>query len=157
MTREELYGKELEVDASGSKEAEVVLPDKELIQEPKRKEKNFTDDQKKAIEFIDKDMLVSASAGSGKTTVMVEKIIRYLEKGGINEDDTTTQEKENEEKKGDITRVIVLTFTRASAADMKEKLTKELSDAIRKGVKEASHFRKQLDNLPFAYIGTIMK
>ena len=104
MTKEELYGKELEVDASGSKEAEVALPDKELIQEPKRKEKNFTDDQKKAIEFIDKDMLVSASAGSGKTTVMVEKIIRYLEKGGINEDDTTTQEKENEEKKGDITR-----------------------------------------------------
>ncbi|MBO7178242.1 MAG: UvrD-helicase domain-containing protein [Clostridia bacterium] len=152
MTKEELYGKELEVDAIENKEAEVALPDKELIQEPKRKEKNFTDDQKKAIEFIDKDMLVSASAGSGKTTVMVEKIIRYLETGGINEGDTQSNE---EGKKGDITRVIVLTFTRASAADMKEKLTKELSDAIRKGVKEASHFRKQLDNLPFAYIGTI--
>lgn len=92
--------------------------------------------QDKALEFIDKNILVSASAGSGKTTVMVEKIFRYL-------------------KTGSITRLIVITFTRASAADMKEKLTKKLSSAIREGGEYAEHYKKQLRSLPMAYIGTI--
>lgn len=92
--------------------------------------------QDKALEFIDKNILVSASAGSGKTTVMVEKIFRYL-------------------KTGSITRLIVITFTRASAADMKEKLTKKLSNAIREGGEYAEHYKKQLRALPMAYIGTI--
>lgn len=92
--------------------------------------------QDKALEFIDKNILVSASAGSGKTTVMVEKIFRYL-------------------KTGSITRLIVITFTRASAADMKEKLTQKLSTAIRKGDENAEHYKKQLRALPMAYIGTI--
>ena len=92
--------------------------------------------QEPALEFIDKDMLVSASAGSGKTTVMVEKILRYL-------------------KTGDITKIIVLTFTKASAADMREKLTERLSDAVRLGGEHASNYREQLKLLPFAYIGTI--
>ncbi|MBQ8177883.1 MAG: UvrD-helicase domain-containing protein [Clostridia bacterium] len=92
--------------------------------------------QAPALEFINKDMLVSASAGSGKTTVMVEKIMRYL-------------------KKGDITRLIVLTFTKASAADMREKLTEKLSDAVRLGDEHAVHYKEQLRLLPFAFIGTI--
>ncbi len=91
--------------------------------------------QDKALEFIDKDMLVSASAGSGKTTVMVEKILRYLEKG-------------------DITKLLVLTFTNASAADMREKLTERLSEMARLG-DNATHYKKQLSLMPFAYIGTI--
>ena len=132
----------------------VELYGKELAQEIKREEKKFTADQKKAIKFIDKDMLVSASAGSGKTTVMVEKIIRYLETGGISED-YKDGDKQLKKEKGDITKVIVLTFTRASASDMKEKLTQELSGAIRRGVADAEHFKKQLEKLPFAYIGTI--
>ena len=92
--------------------------------------------QAPALEFINKDMLVSASAGSGKTTVMVEKILRYLEYGNV-------------------TKVIVLTFTRASAADMREKLTERLSDAVRLGGERALHYKEQLKLLPFAYIGTI--
>ncbi len=92
--------------------------------------------QKEAIKFIDRDMLVSASAGSGKTTVMVEKILKYLEKGSI-------------------TRIVVLTFTRASAADMREKLTERLSSFVRQGGEDAEHYREQLNLLPFAYIGTI--
>ncbi len=91
--------------------------------------------QDKALEFIDKDMLVSASAGSGKTTVMVEKILRYLEKG-------------------DITKLLVLTFTNASAADMREKLSERLSERARVGDNSA-HYKKQLSLMPFAYIGTI--
>ena len=64
--------------------------------------------QDKALVFDGRNMLVSASAGSGKTTVMVEKIRRYLLSGGS------------------LSRLIVVTFTRASAADMREKLEKEL-------------------------------
>lgn len=92
--------------------------------------------QAPALEFINKDMLVSASAGSGKTTVMVEKILRYLEEGSI-------------------TRIIVLTFTKASASDMREKLMERLSDAVRLGGEKASHYKEQIRQLPFAYIGTI--
>ena len=92
--------------------------------------------QAPALEFIDKDMLVSASAGSGKTTVMVEKIMRYL-------------------KTGSISRLIILTFTKASASDMREKLTEKLSDAIRLGGESATHYKEQLRLLPFAFIGTI--
>ncbi len=92
--------------------------------------------QAPALEFINKDMLVSASAGSGKTTVMVEKIMRYL-------------------KTGDVTRLIVLTFTKASAGDMREKLTEKLSDAVRLGGEYAVHYKEQLRLLPFAFIGTI--
>ena len=92
--------------------------------------------QDKALEFIGKDMLVSASAGSGKTTVMVEKILRYLEKGSV-------------------TRIIVLTFTKASAQDMKEKLTERLYREIRMGGELAEHYKRELQLLPFAYIGTI--
>ncbi len=92
--------------------------------------------QDKALEFIGKDMLVSASAGSGKTTVMVKKILLYLEKG-------------------DITRLIVLTFTKESANDMREKLMEKLSEEARKGGPNAEHYREQLNRMPFAYIGTI--
>ena len=92
--------------------------------------------QDKALEFIGKDMLVSASAGSGKTTVMVEKILRYLETGSV-------------------TRIIVLTFTKASAQDMKEKLTERLLREIRLGGERAEHYKRELQLLPFAYIGTI--
>lgn len=93
--------------------------------------------QDKALVFDGKNMLVSASAGSGKTTVMVEKIKRYLMKGGS------------------LTRLIVVTFTRASAADMREKLEKEIRSLVREGGEEAARYRKELRNLPLAYIGTI--
>ncbi len=92
--------------------------------------------QDKALEFIGKNMLVSASAGSGKTTVMVEKIFRYLETGSI-------------------TKLIIITFTKASAADMREKLTARLSAAVRAGGERADHYKQQLRDLPLAYIGTI--
>ena len=96
----------------------------------------FTNQQKQALAFNDNNMLVSASAGSGKTTVMVRKILDYLERGSI-------------------TKIIVLTFTKASAGDMREKLTKELSALIRKEGEHADHYREQLRLMPFAYIGTI--
>ena len=97
---------------------------------------NLNEMQRQAVLTTEGPLLLLAGAGSGKTTVMVEKILRYLEYGNV-------------------TKVIVLTFTRASAADMREKLTERLSDAVRLGGERALHYKEQLKLLPFAYIGTI--
>lgn len=65
--------------------------------------------QLKAIESRNENLLVSASAGSGKTTVMIGRIIDLIEKSGASLD-----------------KMLICTFTRASASDMKEKLYKNL-------------------------------
>ena len=101
---------------------------------------NWTKSQEDAIKHTKSSLLVSASAGSGKTTVMVEKILRYLQEGH------------------DITRLVVITFTEASATDLKDSISRKLADVIRVSApnsKETEHLKKQLDNLPFSYIGTI--
>ena len=91
--------------------------------------------QDKALEFTGANMLVSASAGSGKTTVMVEKIKRYLARGGS------------------LSRLVVVTFTRAAAEDMKEKIETELKDLLRKTGNPV--FKAELRALAIADIGTI--
>lgn len=69
----------------------------------------WTDEQKRAIYTRDKNILVSASAGSGKTTVMIERIVQLLKEGAQLND------------------MLICTFTRAAAADMKEKLADSLA------------------------------
>lgn len=91
--------------------------------------------QDKALEFTGANMLVSASAGSGKTTVMVEKIRRYLAAGGS------------------LTRLVVVTFTRASADDMKEKIETELKELLR--TTKDARYKAELRALPISYIGTV--
>ena len=90
---------------------------------------NFTADQGKAIQTRGADLLVSASAGSGKTTVMVERIAQML------------RNRECEFK-----ALLVLTFTNASAADMRAKLRRRLAEL---GV--------NTDNLSEVSIGTFHK
>ncbi|MDD4832709.1 MAG: UvrD-helicase domain-containing protein, partial [Clostridia bacterium] len=72
---------------------------------------NFTTNQKKAIETDGKNLLVSASAGTGKTTVMIERIIRLVET-----------------KKVGVDEIVVVTFTIAAANQMKAKLRKSLNE-----------------------------
>lgn len=93
----------------------------------------FTDQQRAAIEARGCDLLVSAAAGSGKTTVLVARVLSLLE-GGM-----------------DIDRILIVTFTRAAAADMREKLQKRLEELSG----ESERIRDQLDRLPMAAIGTI--
>lgn len=69
----------------------------------------WTADQKKAITESGSDILVSAAAGSGKTAVLVERIIRKLLAGNA-----------------DIDRMLIVTFTEAAAAEMKEKIIRAL-------------------------------
>lgn len=98
----------------------------------------FTDEQQKAIDTIDKSVLVSAAAGSGKTSVLIERIIQIILNGKANVDD-----------------LLVVTFTNAAAAEMRQRL----SDAIRKRMEDhpedAPNMKDQLARLYRAYISTI--
>ena len=71
---------------------------------------NWTQEQLKAINEEGKNIIVSAGAGSGKTAVLTERVLRKL-KEGIN-----------------INELLVLTFTNAAAASMKEKIRKKIKD-----------------------------
>lgn len=100
---------------------------------------NFTQEQQKAIDAQGKT-LVSASAGSGKTTVMIEKIIRLIKSGrGVGE-------------------ILAVTFTKKAAAQMKEKLCRALIEAINQPDIDAERrefLKRQLSEVPGADISTI--
>ena len=68
----------------------------------------WTEDQKKAIDSSSGRLICSAAAGSGKTAVMIERIVRLIRDGA------------------DPFSFLVITFTNAAAAEMKEKIRKRL-------------------------------
>ncbi len=72
----------------------------------------FTPAQQKVLDARDHNILVSAAAGSGKTAVLVERIVRLVSEG---------------EHPLDIDRLLVVTFTRAAAAQMRERIGRALS------------------------------
>ena len=76
-------------------------------------ETKWTDDQKKVIDVRDKDVLVSAAAGSGKTAVLVERIISLVTGA-------------DGRKPIDIDNLLVVTFTRAAAGEMRERVLRAL-------------------------------
>ena len=67
----------------------------------------WTEEQREVIDVRGKNILVSAAAGSGKTAVLVERIIERLTK---------------EEPPLDVDRLLVVTYTEAAAAEMKERI-----------------------------------
>lgn len=73
----------------------------------------WTDSQKEIIESRGCNLLVSAGAGSGKTTVMIERIISLIL---------------DKEKPTPVSKFLIISFTKASAMDMKNKLIKKLSE-----------------------------
>lgn len=99
----------------------------------------WTKEQEAAMSLSGKALLVSAAAGSGKTSVLTERIIRRLT---------------DPQSPADLTRMLIVTFTRASAADLKSKIAKALTAALaeRPGDK---HLTKQLLSLGSAQISTI--
>lgn len=99
----------------------------------------WTDEQKRVIETRGKNLLVSAAAGSGKTAVLSERIISML-----------TDEKEPVS----IDRLLVMTFTKAAAAEMRERISSKLREKIRED-KGNRHLRMQAALLPRARIATI--
>ena len=98
---------------------------------------NWTKEQKQAIYEKGKNILVAAAAGSGKTAVLVERMINKV----INED-------------VDIDKILVVTFTNAAAAEMRERIL----DALYKKLEENpddERLQKQINLLNMASICTI--
>ncbi len=82
---------------------------------PQQTNLNFTKAQQDAIDFRGKDLLVSAGAGSGKTRVLIERIIRRL----LEKDDPVS-----------LSNILVVTFTRNATAELKSRVSKALSEAL---------------------------
>ncbi|MGN1298485.1 MAG: UvrD-helicase domain-containing protein, partial [Candidatus Scatovivens sp.] len=77
---------------------------------------NWTNEQKTAIEKSDSNILVAAAAGSGKTAVLVKRIIQKIIINKI-----------------DIDKILIVTFTNAAASEMREKIL----DALYKKIEES--------------------
>lgn len=99
----------------------------------------WTSEQKKAIESRKGTVLVSAAAGSGKTAVLVERVIRRL----TDRENPCTAD-----------RLLIVTFTRAATQQMRERISQAISDELRKNPDD-EHLKRQLIMLPFAKISTI--
>ena len=99
----------------------------------------WTKEQLSAIETRNCNLLVAAAAGSGKTAVLVERIIRIIT---------------NEENPVDIDRLLVVTFTNAAAAEMRERIAAAISKALDKNP-NSRNLQKQLTLLNRANITTM--
>lgn len=99
----------------------------------------WTDDQWKAIWAKGQDILVAAAAGSGKTAVLVERIINKI----LSTEDPL-----------DVDELLVVTFTNASAAEMRHRIGEALEKAINENP-SSKHLRKQLSLLNRASISTL--
>lgn len=100
---------------------------------------NFTPQQQKVIDLHDRNILVSAAAGSGKTAVLVERIIKMITE---------------ETGRVDIDRLLVVTFTKAAAAEMRERISQAIDRRL-SGEPENRHLQRQAALLHNAQITTI--
>jgi ATP-dependent helicase/nuclease subunit A len=110
-----------------------------LIIPPKLEEATWTEDQWKAIMAKDRNILVAAAAGSGKTAVLVERIIQKI----LSQDDPVN-----------VDELLVVTFTSASAAEMRHRIGEALEAAIIQNPK-SRNLRTQLSLLNKASISTL--
>ena len=117
----------------------------EEIQKLQEAEAHSSKEQKKTAEQIEaiytsgQNILVSASAGSGKTFVMAERILDQLARGV------------------EISQLFISTFTVKAATELKERLEKKISQQIQEtdDVELKQHLGRQLADLPNAAIGTM--
>jgi len=100
---------------------------------------NWTNEQWEAITCQGSDTLVSAGAGSGKTRVLVERIIQHIT---------------DHRNPLEVDRMLVVTFTNAAAAEMRQRIGRALEEAIKKNP-GSSYLRRQLFLLNKAFITTV--
>ena len=99
----------------------------------------WTEEQQKVISLRDRNILVSAAAGSGKTAVLVQRILSKIM-------DT--------ERPVDIDRLLIMTFTRAAAGEMKERISAAI-DQILYDNPDNEHLQRQASLIHNAQITTI--
>ncbi len=99
----------------------------------------WTPAQSAAMRTLGETLLISAAAGSGKTATLTERIIRRLT---------------DPERPVELSRLLIVTFTRAAAAELRERIAKALGEAIAADPGNR-HLQKQLIGLGGAHISTI--
>ena len=97
----------------------------------------WTPQQQEAIEYRGKNILLAAAAGSGKTAVLVQRIIELIIKDNVS-----------------VNELLVLTFTDAAAGEMREKIKKAIYNALKEHP-ENKHLQKQKLLIHSANISTI--
>ena len=104
----------------------------------------FTDEQQKVIDTRNKNMIVSAAAGSGKTAVLTERIVNKV----------CGKEGEDAINRPSIDRMLIVTFTNAAAREMRDRIGKKFRERLEKNPTDP-HIRKQIAILHTAQITTI--
>ncbi|MGS0764416.1 helicase-exonuclease AddAB subunit AddA [Syntrophomonas curvata] len=99
---------------------------------------SWTRAQEDAIKARECNLLVAAAAGSGKTAVLVERIIQLVLHDGI-----------------DINRMLIVTFTQAAAGEMRERISQALQSELENSPEEKRELHRQLKLLNQASISTI--
>ena len=114
-------------------------------------ELQFTPAQEKAIHCIDKNVAVSAGAGSGKTRVLVQRFLHLVSRGATHPEDTVLPRE-----------ILAVTFTRKAAAEMRNRIRQAMEKKLNReteGEQDAgqnrAYWEQQLKGLDQAQIGTI--
>ena len=100
---------------------------------------SWTREQQQVIDLRKRNILLSAAAGSGKTAVLFERIIKMITEG---------------EHPVDIDRLLVVTFTNAAAAEMRERIGAAIEKALEEHP-DSEHLQRQLTLIHNAQITTI--
>ena len=98
----------------------------------------MTEEQQKAIDTIDRAVIISANAGSGKTSTMVKRLISIIDKGIA-----------------DVSQILALTFTNSAATEMKQRLAFELQELLNKNLDRKKEIEKQIAELNVADISSL--
>ena len=99
----------------------------------------WTEQQQKVIDLRNRNILVSAAAGSGKTAVLVERIIQKIT---------------DEQSPVDVDRLLIVTFTEAAAAEMKDRIREAIEKSWKK-IRETYIWERQATLVHSAPITTI--
>ena len=99
----------------------------------------WTEEQSKVITLRDRNILVSAAAGSGKTAVLVQRILSKIM---------------DPDRPVDIDRLLIMTFTRAAAGEMKERISNSIDQALYENP-DNEHLQRQAALIHNAQITTI--
>ena len=97
-----------------------------------------TDDQKKAIESRGKNIIVSAAAGSGKTRVLVDRLVSIML-----------------EEKISIKNMIIVTFTNKASVEMKDRIRQKLNDLLKEENSDKIFIKNQIKSINDAFIKTL--
>jgi ATP-dependent helicase/nuclease subunit A len=98
----------------------------------------WTVEQRQVIEARHSNLIVSAAAGSGKTAVLVERICSLVMSEGV-----------------DVERMLVATFTRAAAAEMRSRIVERLTHSAAADMTQSRRLNEQLQKIDRAPIGTL--